>query len=104
MSAQFAILRTAKLKTLGNIGGSLAHTYRTRETTNADPSRTGDNEHSHGTPGEVAQALIDTQTPDVVADASDESPRFFADAPLDGEPEIFTSEAEISADTMEQET
>jgi hypothetical protein len=59
MSAQFAILRTAKLKTLGNIGGSLAHTYRTRETTNADPSRTGDNEHSHGTPGEVAQALKD---------------------------------------------
>ncbi len=58
----------------------------------------------HALLGEVAQALIDTQTPDVVADASDESPRFFADAPLDGEPEIFTSEAEISADTMEQET
>jgi hypothetical protein len=28
----YAILRTAKLKTMGNIGGSLAHSYRTRKT------------------------------------------------------------------------
>ncbi len=33
----YAILRTAKLKTMGNIGGSLAHNYRTIETPNADP-------------------------------------------------------------------
>ena len=52
MSA-YAILRTAKLKTLGNVGGSLAHSYRTRETSNADPSRADQNEHSHATPGEV---------------------------------------------------
>ncbi len=59
MNPSFAILRTAKLKTLGNVAGSLSHTYRTRETTNADPSLAADNEHSHGTPGEVVQALKD---------------------------------------------
>lgn len=59
MPANFAILRTAKLKSFGNVGGSLAHTYRTRETANADSSRAQDNEHSHETPGEVMQALRD---------------------------------------------
>lgn len=59
MSAHFAILRTAKLKSFGNVGGSLSHTYRTRETENADPSRSDENEHSHNSPGEVMQALRD---------------------------------------------
>lgn len=59
MSAHFAILRTAKLKSFGNVGGSLSHTYRTRETENADPSRSEQNEHSHSSPGEVMQALRD---------------------------------------------
>lgn len=57
MSAHFAILRTTKLKSFGNVGGSLSHTYRTRETENADPSRSEQNEHSHNSPGEVMQAL-----------------------------------------------
>jgi hypothetical protein len=57
MPAHFAILRTAKLKSFGNVGGSLSHTYRARETTNADPSRSDANEHSHDSPGEVMQAL-----------------------------------------------
>ena len=35
----FAILRAEKLKTMGNIGGSLAHNYRSIETPNADPSK-----------------------------------------------------------------
>jgi hypothetical protein len=59
MSAHFAILRTAKLKSFGNVGGSLSHTYRTRETENADPNRSEENEHSHNSPGEVMQALRD---------------------------------------------
>ena len=59
MTAHFAILRTAKLKSFGNVGGSLSHTYRTRETTNADPERADSNEHSHSSPGEVMQALRD---------------------------------------------
>lgn len=59
MPAHFAILRTAKLKSFGNVGGSLSHTYRTRETTNADPDRAATNEHSHNNPAEVMQALRD---------------------------------------------
>lgn len=59
MSAHFAILRTAKLKSFGNVGGSLSHTYRTRETENADPSRSDENEHSHRKSEDVMQALRD---------------------------------------------
>lgn len=36
----FAILRTAKLTGMGNIGGSAQHNFRERETLNADPART----------------------------------------------------------------
>jgi hypothetical protein len=47
MAERFAILRTAKLKTLGGIAASLAHTYRQRHTPNADPREAVQNEHSH---------------------------------------------------------
>lgn len=54
----YAILRAEKLKTAGNIGGSLAHTYRTRETPNADDSRTPDNQVLIGAdPDEVKAAI-----------------------------------------------
>lgn len=39
----YAILRTAKLTSLGNIGGSARHAFRERETPNADPERTAQN-------------------------------------------------------------
>lgn len=39
----FGIMRTAKIKTLGNMGASLQHTFRERETLNADPDRARDN-------------------------------------------------------------
>lgn len=39
----FAIMRTAKVKNLGNMGASLQHTFRERETPNADPARLKDN-------------------------------------------------------------
>jgi hypothetical protein len=57
MSPPFAILRTAKLKTFGNVAGSLSHTFRTRDTPNADPQHAAKNEHSHGTPEEIMAAL-----------------------------------------------
>lgn len=47
MADRYAILRTAKLKTLGGIAASLAHTYRQRHTPNADPREAVQNEHSH---------------------------------------------------------
>jgi hypothetical protein len=55
----YAILRTAKLKTMGNIGGSLAHNYRTIETPNADPNCTPKNHHTVATPEAVKQAIKD---------------------------------------------
>ena len=42
----FAIYRTAKLGSFGEIGGSLSHTYRTRLTPNADENKAHLNEHS----------------------------------------------------------
>lgn len=41
----FAIYRTAKLGSFGEIGGSLSHTYRTRPTPNADKNKAHLNEH-----------------------------------------------------------
>ena len=46
LSMSFAILRISKLKHFGNIGGSLAHNYRDRETHNADSDLSVMNEHS----------------------------------------------------------
>jgi hypothetical protein len=58
MSApDFAILRLAKLKSLGNAGGSLLHTYRARDTPNADPALTTDNSHSHLSHAEAMASL-----------------------------------------------
>lgn len=54
----YAILRTAKLKSMGGIGGSLAHTYRTRETPNADAQRDHLNEHhGPGSPEAIREAI-----------------------------------------------
>jgi len=55
----YAILRTAKLKTMGNIGGSLAHNYRTIETPNTDPNLTSKNHHTVATPEAVKQVIKD---------------------------------------------
>ena len=51
------ILRTEKLKTIGNIASSLSHNYRTRPTPNADPSRTVNNQHDLKTAGQVLDGI-----------------------------------------------
>lgn len=43
--AKFAILRTAKLKSAGQVRGMLKHNFRDIDTPNADESRTAENEH-----------------------------------------------------------
>lgn len=53
----FAILRTSKLKTWGNIGGSLAHNFREIETLNADADRTKLNEHSISSTQKIKDAI-----------------------------------------------
>ena len=55
----YAILRTAKLKIMGNIGGSLARNYRTINTPNADPNRISENVHTVASPEAVKQAIQD---------------------------------------------
>ena len=57
MENNFAILRTEKLKTFGNIGGSLAHNFRDIETPNADADRTVKNSHSLKSSAEVMDAI-----------------------------------------------
>lgn len=59
MAKSYAILRTAKLKTMGNIAGSIAHNFRTIRTPNADPNRTEDNLHTVEDPEAVKQAIKD---------------------------------------------
>lgn len=60
----YAILRVAKLKTFGQIGGSLSHTFRTRDTPNADPDRTPFNEHNGPQTPEEIQAAFKAILPD----------------------------------------
>lgn len=60
----YAILRTAKLKSAGEIGGSLAHTFRTRDTPNADPARHARNEHMGPSSPEGVKAGIEARLPE----------------------------------------
>ncbi len=41
----FAIMRAKKLATMGSVASSMQHNFRERETPNADPERTPENEH-----------------------------------------------------------
>ena len=59
----FAILRTAKLKSFGEIGGSLSHNYRDRSTPNANPQQTPNNEHSLSS-AELVMSAIKNKLPE----------------------------------------
>lgn len=53
----FAIYRTAKLGSFGEIGGSLSHTYRTRSTPNADENKLHLNKHIFETYNQCFEAI-----------------------------------------------
>jgi|GEM_PF-957544 len=53
----FAILRCAKIKTMGNMGASLQHTFRERDTPNADTRRTPENTVLVG--GDTSRAVLE---------------------------------------------
>ena len=55
----FAILRLQKLKSFADVGGSLSHNYRNRETLNADDARTHLNEHDLDTNEKCMSAIRD---------------------------------------------
>ena len=57
--ANFCILRTKKLKTNANVGASVSHCLRTRDTPNADEERTKDNWNCwKGSPEEVQKIAM----------------------------------------------
>ena len=53
----FVILRHTKLKSYGEIGGSLDHTYRLIDTPNSDSSRLNLNEHDFNKKTDVVQSI-----------------------------------------------
>lgn len=55
----FAILRLQKLKSFADVGGSISHNYRNRETPNADSDRTHLNEHYLATNEKCMSAIRD---------------------------------------------
>lgn len=59
----YAIMRCKKLKA-GGAASSLSHTYRERETLNADPVRTADNEHLLATSTDQAMGAMRDLLPD----------------------------------------
>lgn len=59
----FAILRLQKLKSFADVGGSLSHNYRNRETLNADDARTHLNEHDLDT-NEKCMTAIRSRIPE----------------------------------------
>ena len=59
----FAILRTAKLKSFGEIGGSLSHNYRDRPTPNANSQLTQNNENSLSS-AELVMSTIKDKLPE----------------------------------------
>ena len=60
----YAILRTAKLKTFGNIAASASHNFRERETLNADPERTHLNIHHGAVSSEEVTAKVKSLLPE----------------------------------------
>ena len=55
----FAIMRAKKLATMGSVASSMQHNFRERETPNADPERTPENEHLQAqTTDEATQPIV----------------------------------------------
>ena len=53
----YTVLRFAKLKSWGAVGGAGSHNARLRHTTNADPEALGKNRFLIGSPGDDLAAL-----------------------------------------------
>lgn len=59
----YAIIRHAKLHTIGNVRASGEHTFRERDTPNADPDLTGLNQHYHAKNTNELVANIEAKLP-----------------------------------------
>ena len=58
MAAPMTVLRIAKLKSWGCIGGAGEHNMRTRPTPNADPARSHLNRYLVGSPDDDLPAVV----------------------------------------------
>ena len=59
----YAILRAKKLKTPGSVAAALQHNFRERETPNADPGLTPQNEHHYSASTDQAMGLLRARLP-----------------------------------------
>lgn len=60
----FAIMRCAKIKTFGNAGAALQHCFRERETPNANPEQTPNNEHQEAQNVDEAMGKLRARLPE----------------------------------------
>lgn len=61
---QYAIMRCKKLAKMGNVAASLKHAFRERNTPNADPEKTRENEHMIATSTGAAMGKLREQLPE----------------------------------------
>lgn len=109
--SKYAIMRMTKLKSFGNIGGSLQHNFRERETHNADPDRLHENEHDGGTSsseviGKLRQKLPDKYRKDAVLAVEyimTASPEWFETATPEDEKKFFDRSREWLAEKYGKE-
>jgi len=62
--AKFAIMRCKKLGSMGSVAKSLNHAFRERETLNADPTKTIDNEHMAASSTDEAMGKLRARLPE----------------------------------------
>ncbi|WPR87926.1 MobV family relaxase [Klebsiella aerogenes] len=62
--AKFAIMRCKKLGNMGSVAKSLNHAFRERETLNADPTKTIDNEHMAASSTDEAMGKLRARLPE----------------------------------------
>jgi hypothetical protein len=100
----FAIMRCKKLSSMGNVAGSLSHCFRERDTPNADPELTPENEILQGTSqyqeslNEIKKMLPEKRRKDAVLAVEyvmTASPEWFENANQKDREEFFSKSMEF---------
>jgi Plasmid recombination enzyme len=100
----FAIMRCKKLSSMGNVAGSLSHCFRERDTPNADPELTPENEILQGTGqyqeslNEIKKMLPEKRRKDAVLAVEyvmTASPEWFENASPKDQEEFFSKSMEF---------
>ena len=102
----YAIMRAEKLVNMGSVAASMQHCYRERETRNADPKRTPDNQHlvaknTDEAMGKLRALLPEKRRKDAVLAVEyvmSASPEWFATATPEQEKALFQQSLQWLAD------